>query len=141
MDILILTQFMICLILCGLVWTIQLVHYPAFYFVSQTTFKYFSTFHSNKITYFVAPLMLLETITGTLILYFVPSILTLINLIGILITVLVTFFISIPLHDKLAVKKFYPEIEKLIYTNWIRTFLWTTRSFLLMTMVLELTGN
>lgn len=38
-----------------------------------------------------------------------------------------TFFIQVPIHQKLLVKKDFFLIEKLNRTNWIRTILWSIK--------------
>lgn len=50
--------------LIGLIWTIQLVHYPLFAQVGRHTFKAYHHRHTTQITWVVAPLMLMELITA-----------------------------------------------------------------------------
>ena len=50
--------------LVGLIWTIQLVHYPLFAQVGRDTFKAYHHRHTTQITWVVAPLMLTELITA-----------------------------------------------------------------------------
>jgi hypothetical protein len=42
-----------------------------------------------------------------------------------------TFFIQVPIHTILSSGKDKKMIEKLVKTNWIRTFLWTIRMLLI----------
>ena len=127
------TQYICSLVLTGLIWTIQLVHYPSFLLVGKDTFKAFENFHIKAISILVMPLMLLEIGTAFAF-YFVQSdhtdlyTLSLVILVGIW---LCTMLLSSPLHGKL--NKGYDEdlIKKLIRTNWPRTILWSLRSLLL----------
>ena len=48
---------------------------------------------------------------------------------------LVTFFISVPLHNKLGQARHEQIIQKLIGTNWIRTLLWTLRTLIILLTV------
>ena len=46
--------------LVGLIWTIQVVHYPSFSYVDNDHYIDFQHFHMRAITYIVMPLMLFE---------------------------------------------------------------------------------
>ncbi len=43
-----------------------------------------------------------------------------------------TFFMQVPLHQKLSKGKNDILIDKLVFTNWFRTVLWTLRSILML---------
>ncbi len=122
-----------CLFLTGLIWTIQIVHYPTFKFVEPVQFHNFTKFHVKKISYIVAPLMVLELASALYLLRVQANLPIFINLIFLLLIWLSTFFLSIPCHDKLLKQFDLSIIEKLIQTNWPRTILWSLRSLLLMT--------
>jgi hypothetical protein len=103
-----------------LIWIIQILHYPSFLFVDKTQFQSFELFHTKRITFIVAPLMILELIIGILNFHVITT--------GIIVLIwLSTFFIQIPCHDKLKLGYDQQIIEKLIRTNWIRTILWTAK--------------
>ena len=113
----------------ALIWLIQLVHYPSFVQIEEKKFVRFSVMHMNRITFIVGPLMLLEVVSSVLLLYkMAPE--TLYNLINVLLLVGIwggTAVFSIPCHTKLTKEKDLLAIQKLITTNWIRTFLWSLR--------------
>jgi hypothetical protein len=132
-------QFASCFSLLGLIWTIQLVHYPSFYSIDESFFTQFSKFHSRRISYFVVPVMLVELASGVLLVYKEPGPLVYANLFGIVAIWLVTFSISMPCHQELSEKKDELQIERLINANWVRTILWTLRSALILLIVLR--GN
>ena len=52
--------------LTGLIWIVQLVHYPGFNFVDANDFVAFEKFHTNKISAIVIPLMFCELLTGAI---------------------------------------------------------------------------
>ena len=58
----------VSLALLGLIWTIQLVHYPSFGYVSHENFVAFERFHSQRISLLVIPLMLTELALAALLL-------------------------------------------------------------------------
>ena len=125
-----------CLLLTGLIWTVQLVHYPAFRFIDKERFTEYAKFHQFRISLFVVPLMLIELTSGALLAF---SNFTLEN--GINITILaviwaVTVFISMPCHKKLQEGHNEWVIDRLVLTNWIRTVGWTLRSAALIAVIL-----
>lgn len=130
-------HFLSCLFLTGLIWTVQLVHYPSFMYISDFSFQQFSSFHQKKISLIVGPLMALELVTGIILIAENNHYVLLINFLGILLTMAATILISMPLHRILTRRKAYPVIKKLVSTNWIRTFLWSGRSLLLFYFVLQ----
>lgn len=127
-----------CLLLTGLIWTVQLVHYPAFLFVDALKFQDFAKLHTRNISLMVAPLMGIELLTGIALLPGLHWTFGLANLLGIGSLWLVTFFVSVPLHKGLGAGKDESTILKLIRTNWIRTIVWTLRSFVLVGYFLNL---
>lgn len=133
-TVLFITNLVLSLMLTGLIWVIQLVHYPLFFAVGKSAFKAYEQKHQQKITPLVAPLMLAElgcSFVWLLFFYKDALAIAMLQFIIVLGIWLSTFFIQIPLHNKL--KDGYNSfiIKKLVNTNWIRTALWTARSVLL----------
>jgi hypothetical protein len=124
--------------MCGVIWIIQLVHYPAFLYVDVLKATSFEVFHQNAITPIVLPLMLLEVATCGLLFKqgerdrgFLCA--------GIILAVLwlSTFLIQTPIHQELEFG-FNPDlIAKLILTNWIRTLGWSMRMILILRLCLK----
>ena len=116
-----LTQLISCSFMCGLIWLVQIVHYPSFLFVDQIKFKKFNSFHQSKITYIVLPVMLIELASSVLVSYFSINILNSINLLLLIGVWLSTFLLSVPIHSKLLVGFNEAKIMSLVRTNWLRT--------------------
>ena len=120
----------------GLIWVIQLVHYPSMKFVSENEFESFHSFHQKKISILAMPLMAIELITSIILLIqSFENDTSLIFKINFMIVVLIwfsTFFMQVPLHQKLSKGKNDVLIDKLVFTNWFRTVLWTLRSILML---------
>ena len=55
------------LMLCGLIWVVQLVHYPSFRFVSRGEFRRFHAFHGRRISVPVVLLMPVEAVCAVLL--------------------------------------------------------------------------
>lgn len=116
----------------GLIWVIQLVHYPSYKYISETEFESFQRFHVKNITIIVAPVMTLELITSFLILYRdFSNLILILNTLTIGLIWVSTFFLSIPCHGQLTKNKDLKVINRLVATNWIRTIIWSVRLILI----------
>lgn len=122
-----------CLMMTGVIWVIQLVHYPSFIFIDKENFIKFERFHQKKISLVVLPLMLFEIISHILLLFYRGLSYNLINFslsTSLLAIWMVTFFVCLPCHQKLSQSFQSKIIQKLIKVNWLRTFFWSLRSIL-----------
>lgn len=122
--------------LVGLIWFVQLVHYPLMAAVGGEGFTRYQAAHVQRTSWVVVPLMLLEA-ASSLALIFVSSPLVhpgeaTLGL-GLLAGVWTsTFFLQVPLHERLA-EGFDPRGHRsLVRTNWIRTALWSARGVLVL---------
>lgn len=139
MILILLLQIICCAFLTGLIWVIQILHYPAFARIANDQFAMFHLEHSNRITWIVGPVMLLELATAVLALYLLPESIEYWVSGGMLIVIwLSTFFLSVPIHNQLA-KYFNGKLaERLVLTNWPRTVLWSARLVVLTFFFLKL---
>jgi len=131
-DPLFLTHFLLTWFMVGLIWIIQIVHYPLMAEVGRENFPRYSLLHNKKISWVVAPFMLLEGVTGGLLLMeglrspaFVVSLLLLLCIWG------STAFIQVPLHTLLGKGLSLEVHRRLVRSNWIRTVAWTLRGVIL----------
>lgn len=117
--------------LLGLIWVIQLVHYPLFAQVSVERWADYHARHTRQITIVVAPLMLAElAIAGLLVVQHPADSLIWISA-GIVVAMWVsTFFVQVPIHTALGRAWDLPLIHRLSNTNWIRTIGWTLKAVL-----------
>lgn len=117
--------------LTGLIWFVQIVHYPMFRRLGVENSGLAAKEHQKNTTKIVGPAMLLELTTALLLLFKVKSRLALANLLLLSVTWFSTVLIQVPLHRRLS-RKFGPEtIERLVRTNWLRTATWSIRTILL----------
>ena len=115
--------------LFGLIWTIQLSHYPAFRFINEKDFSTFHQYHTSSIVMIVMPLMLLEL--GMVGWQAYQTSWNWIWVIPLLLVVAIwasTFFVQIPLHHQLESGKEIKIIDQLVKTNWLRTILWSLKA-------------
>ena len=122
--------------LTGLIWTIQLVHYPAFRYIAEPQFIEFEAYHQRQISWVVVPLMLVELATAASLLGWRPSGLSVHFAIvaGLLVAAIwiCTFAVQVPLHNRLTQGYDHAAIDALVNSNWIRTTLWSLRAGLLL---------
>ena len=110
------------LMMTGLIWFVQMVHYPLFKAIPPEHFRQYETRHTSKTGLLVAPLMLIEMGFGFLFWWMhTKDFWNHFSLLMLLIVWFSTFFIQVPLHSKLTKKHDDATINKLIQTNWIRT--------------------
>lgn len=118
----------------GVIWIIQVVHYPLFASVGSDQFKAYEQDHQRLITYIVLPLMFCELITSGLLWFYRPvGSSTMMIAIGIALVLLIwgsTFFLQVPLHGQLGNGFDDAVHQKLVSGNWIRTVAWTLRGLL-----------
>lgn len=126
--------------LCGLIWTVQLVHYPMFHSLEKESFVSHMNLHKSRISLIVVPVMLAELGSSAWLALFADSIrgYHIAGFIIILLIWIVTFLMQVPQHNRLSDGKDEEVIRKLVSGNWIRTALWSAKSILGILILLEL---
>lgn len=123
----------------GLIWFIQLVHYPLFQGVGADPWTAYAAAHTRRTTWVVGPAMVTEGITGVLLLRFHPS-----SVpqgvswagIGLLLVIWVsTAFVQVPRHRLLAGGFDRDTWRTLVATNWLRTVAWSARGLLVLAIL------
>ena len=128
-----LIQNIVTYILIGLIWTIQMVHYPAFRDIDQDCFIEFEKKHTTNISLLVVPLMLLELLAAIVLVVMNPEEIKNILILKVVLGIwLSTFLLSVPCHQKLTKGKDLVIIDRLVRTNWIRTILWSIKGVILL---------
>ena len=123
MENLILFNFFISAFMFGLILTTQIVSYPMFLNVE----KNFSVYHMNyvnKISTIAAPFMIIEFLLSLLFVFLIGSYTSISSFLIMVLIFLCTFFIQVPIHEKLKNSFNISLCNRLIKTNWIRVFLW-----------------
>ncbi len=126
--------------LTGLIWVIQVLHYPSFAKFSPERFAAFHPFHTERISWIVALPMLIELALSVYLLWSRSPLVPFygLNLFLLILTLILwasTFFWAIPLHNRLGEGYSADLIGQLVAMNWIRTFAWTLRFGLLAWLV------
>lgn len=131
--------------LAGVIWTVQLVHYPYLRFSDRETFGRSHAFHTSAITPVVAPAMILELATSAWLAVFPPRSLPYwIIAAGLALVAIVwasTFAVQVPAHNDLSGGFSDERIRSLVKGNWVRTIAWTIKGMLAIYLLLALTGG
>lgn len=117
-------------LLCGLIWTVQLVHYPMFHRFEKEKYGEHIKFHGFRISLIVVPLMVIELVSSFSLAFF-SSTDTILHMIGFMIVLsiwLVTFFVQVPLHSRLTMGYKPETVNKLVSSNFIRTVFWSIKA-------------
>ena len=128
-----------CWAMTGVIWVIQLVHYPIFDAIEHgddnAGWAAFARRHTSSISLVVGPLMLAEGISGVWLAADPPpgvsQVLAVSSLALMGLAYGVTAFVSAPLHTRLAHHFDAGLHRRLLDTNWIRTAAWSGRAILL----------
>lgn len=114
----------------GLIWFVQVVHYPLLAAVDAQGFGPYHREHLRRTTFVVGPVMLIEAATAA---WIARADLTtpFLAWLGIALLAIVwaaTFWLSVPRHNQLAAGFDAAAHASLVATNWIRSVGWTARS-------------
>lgn len=120
----------------GLIWFVQVVHYPLFNSVGAERFAAYETRHSNLTTYVVIVPMFIELISSVVLLWQRPEFIATWQLwLGFVLVVVIWFstaFLQVPQHNVLSQGFNETAHTLLVSSNWLRTLAWTARSGLVM---------
>ena len=138
-KILLILQIASTFFMTGVIWVIQIVQYPFFSKVGAENFVKYHDDYRFWITPIVLPPMTIELLSSVFLLVYLPAnIDSKLIWLGLILTLIVwasTFFLQVPLHEKLA-SGFDADVHlALVKTNWIRTVGWSLRSVLLIYIV------
>jgi hypothetical protein len=131
-------QLAASLVMVGVIWYVQLVHYPLMARAERQGFSDFHRQHSRRTGWVVIGPMVVEAITSTLLV--VPGVATVPRpaaAAGLALVVLLwlsTFAVQVPLHHRLSRGFDAAAHGRLVATNWVRTVLWSARGVVALTM-------
>jgi hypothetical protein len=141
MRLIFLLQISTTLLMTGIIWFVQFVHYPLFVKVGVDSFTQYEALHATRTGWVVGPLMCIELATALLLLLqeFRPAFISPATAFAgaalVLIIWLSTGAIQVPLHNRLGAGYDAATIVQLAATNWVRTIAWTLRSLLVLSWI------
>jgi len=141
MRLIFLLQIVTTLLMTGIIWFVQIVHYPLFASVGAGSFAEYEALHATRTGWVVGPLMCIELATALLLLLdryrpvCVSPVSAWTGAVLVLILWLSTGLIQVPLHNRLGAGYDAATIAQLVATNWIRTVAWSLRSVLILSWI------
>jgi len=116
----------------GLIWFVQIVHYPMFHRVGSDGFATYEAQHQQRTTWVVAPLMAVEAVTSVALLWMsegsTTRMMAVLGVVFIVVIWLSTILLQVPCHRKLEAGYDATIAQRLVITNWVRTLAWTCRA-------------
>lgn len=129
---LVLVHAVVTWFMVGVIWFVQVVHYPLMGNVGEERFRLYALAHQRRTMWVVAPVMGVEAACAVLIAFDESGGTAELALkwtgAGLLAVIwLSTYAVQVPLHEQLA--KGFTEAgwRRLLKTNWVRTIAWTLR--------------
>jgi sterol desaturase/sphingolipid hydroxylase (fatty acid hydroxylase superfamily) len=120
-------QAVATLALVGLVWFVQVVHYPLFARVPRDAFPAYEREHARRTTRVVAPLMGVEGVCAGVLVAAEPGALTVLGALLVAGIWASTIFVQVPCHRVLEQGWDEAAHRRLVRTNWLRTAMWSAR--------------
>ena len=126
-------------LMVGIIWFVQVVHYPLFAMVDAQSFPAYERRHQYLTTWVVGPLMIVELATAIVLLWLrpagVPFTLLAAGVVLLAIIWVSTWQLQVPQHRALA-RAFTAELQqKLVRGNWWRTIAWSLRAGVVVAML------
>lgn len=123
-----LTHLICTVYMTGLIWFVQVVHYPLMSMVGEANYQTFQRAHMRQTTWVVGPPMLLEALTAVVLVIQLQNSFAIVGL-GLLVGIwLSTACLQVPQHQALLSCFDVAHHRKLVRSNWVRTVLWTIRT-------------
>ena len=122
----------------GIIWFVQIVHYPLFAMAGEQQFQRYAASHARRTGWIVGPVMILELSTAILLCLtrFRPASISIRSaLSGVALLLIIwasTAWVQVPLHNDLASGYRADLIRRLALSNWIRTIAWSLRTALIL---------
>ena len=118
----------------ALIWFVQLVQYPSFARVGAADFADFHSFHSSRITWIVAPLMIVEALSAMALVWRPEKQMATWEVwVGLGLVMVIwasTALLQVPMHQRLGSGFDVSAWRFLCNSNWVRTVAWSLRAAL-----------
>jgi hypothetical protein len=144
MVLLLLAHAAATLFMVGIIWFVQVVHYPLFARVGAAGFAAYSTRHTRLTGLVVGPPMLVEAVTAVALVVRTPPEVSnwllwagLVLLAGIWLS---TVLLQSRRHTELGLGFDLSAHRSLVGSNWVRTVLWSLRGLIVLWILSEAMG-
>jgi uncharacterized membrane protein len=138
MEVILALHLISTVMMTGIIWFVQVVHYPLFAAVGEERFAAYEALHQRLTGRIVVPWMVAELATAIVLVFATPpSVAFQTAAIALAVLVLVwcsTFFLQVPAHRRLEAGFNASVHRRLVLSNWLRTMGWSVRTVLAMLM-------
>lgn len=125
----------------GLIWFVQVVHYPLFAAVGADGFADYERAHQRLTSFVVGPLMAAEGVTAIWLAFAPPAgVARAWPLLGLAVLGVIhasTVLLQVPQHSALSAGYDPARTRRLVSTNWVRTFGWSARGVIAALIVVQ----
>ena len=132
---LILTNLLATWAMVGVIWTVQVVHYPLMAFTGPDHSAAYQQRHVKQISLLVVPLMSIEAVAAVALFISQPGVLSMLGVLLLIGIWGVTGAMSVPAHDRLQFGYRREPFKLLMRSNSMRTALWTLRGVVVVALV------
>lgn len=134
-DLLLLAQAIASGAMCGVIWFVQVVHYPLFARADGPASAGYALENQSRTGRVVIPFMLVEGLAAAWFAWRppagVPRTVAIVGAALVAVLWLSTALVQMPLHARLAGEGHAPAlVARLVRSNWLRTALWSARAAL-----------
>jgi hypothetical protein len=137
-ELLVTAHLVSTLVMVGVIWTVQIVHYPLMALVGRDDFVAYETAHAPRMAAVVMLPWAVQGATVAGLLLTMPAriepALIWAAALAAAIPVVVTVIASVPAHSRLAIGFDADVHRRLVVTNWIRTAGWTVHGVIAVAM-------
>lgn len=123
----------------GLIWVMQIVHYPLFARVGDVTYAGFQSEHMRRISQVLFVPWGIEALSTLALVFLAPTNrLRVIALVGAALfaaVTIITGLLAAPIHGRLVDGFDATEHGRLLAVNWARTVLWSVRGIIALVIV------
>ncbi len=123
------------LYMAGVVWFVQVVHYPLFSRVGHLGFSEYERENVRRTGWVVAGPMLAELASAVAVAWVVGGLLAWIGLALVGVIWISTWLWQVPAHRQLETGFDAAALRRLTRTNWVRAVAWTVRSVIALALV------
>jgi hypothetical protein len=128
-------------VMVGIIWFVQVVHYPMFGFVGVREFPAWQQRNTRRTTLVVGPPMLVELMTAAGLLVVRGDRLAVAGAVLLVIIWASTALLQVPAHNRLEHGFDAAVHRRLVQSNWIRTVCWTARGVVALAIWLQAAGR
>lgn len=140
-DIALLANAAAACVMTGVIWFVQVVHYPLLAQFGSAQATQVAQEHQRRTGWVVGAPMAVEGVSTLVLLAKSPEgVAVLLPWVGaVLLAVALgsTVFLSVPLHSRMAIAHDEDAARKLILTNWPRTIAWSARAVICVVMIVQ----